>query len=265
MKTLTEISELKSLLTTYKKENLTIGFVPTMGFLHQGHLSLVEQCKKACDICVVSIYVNPSQFNEKSDFESYPKNEQNDKSLLEDAKCDVLWIPSQSEIESIPLSLNYNVNDQDQVLEGAFRKGHFKGVLEVVYRLFKAVEPNIAFFGEKDFQQFVLIKTMVSVNKLPLKILSVPTSREEDGLAMSSRNTLLKPEHRKIAPELNAVLQLYSTELKPDLDKAKNQLIKKGFEVEYLIPHQFSKEGKRLFVAARLGNVRLIDNVPCFS
>ena len=148
-------------ITKHKLGGLKVGMVPTMGFLHSGHLSLIEACKKECDVCVVSVYVNPSQFNDRDDFESYPKSLDKDLELLKAKGCDLVWVPYEMQIEQIPLDLIYELNGYDKGLEGEFRSGHFKGVIEVVYRLFKAVAPHIAYFGEKDFQQFKVIETMV--------------------------------------------------------------------------------------------------------
>ncbi len=181
-----ELKELQELILAYRLSGKNIGFCPTMGFLHDGHLSLVNDCKKECDIAVASIYVNPSQFNEQSDFEAYPKDVPRDIALLESVACDVLWLPKQDTIESIPLNLIYELNGLDLVMEGKHRPGHFKGVIEVVYRLFQAVKPDKAFFGEKDFQQYSIIQKMVENNNLPIEVISKPTVRESDGLAMSS-------------------------------------------------------------------------------
>ena len=258
-----ELTELKQLIANYKLLGKNIGFCPTMGFLHDGHLSLVKDCKKECDICVVSIYVNPSQFNEKSDFDAYPSDIPRDTALLENAGCDVLWLPNQQSIESIPLELNYELNGLDLVMEGKHRPGHFKGVIEVVYRLFHAVLPNKAFFGEKDFQQFSIIQKMVENNGFQIEVISKPTVRESDGLAMSSRNVRLNSDERKKAPLLYQVLQTVKISDQKDLTLSENiNLIQKaGFKLEYLEIHSLIKDQKRLFIAAKIGNVRLIDNI----
>jgi pantoate--beta-alanine ligase len=258
------IQDLKEKVNQYKKQGLKVGLVPTMGFLHSGHLSLIDACKKECDVCIVSIYVNPSQFNESSDFDSYPKDLDRDCVLLESVNCDLVWIPETSDVQSIPLDLNYELNGVDVGLEGKERPGHFKGVIEIVYRLFVAVNPAAAYFGEKDYQQYQVILEMVKVNSLIINVFSVPTVRERDGLAMSSRNIRLSPEERKLAPELHAVLKRLSVD-ENNVESAKNRLIKKGFRVEYLTRHEMSVGGKRLFAAVRLGDVRLIDNVPLIN
>ncbi len=257
--------KLKSTVTNFKKEGKIVGFVPTMGFLHTGHLSLIQACKKECDICIVSIYVNPSQFNESSDFDNYPKDLNRDLDLLQNHGCDVVFIPSEKEITKFPLSLSYRVDDLDSIMEGARRPGHFKGVIEVVYRLFLAVQPNLAFFGEKDFQQFQVISRMVYHNQMDVKVVSVPTEREYDGLAMSSRNIRLSSSQRKVASTFYYLLKELASGGKNSITnsilKTKKQLEEKGFEVEYLQFYEFPQGGKRLFGAVKLGSVRLIDNV----
>ncbi|MFT6717021.1 MAG: pantoate--beta-alanine ligase [Saprospiraceae bacterium] len=256
------IQELNDRVSAYKRKDLKVGLVPTMGFLHSGHLSLIESCKKECDVCVVSVYVNPSQFNESLDFESYPKDLERDLKLLKSVNCDLVWVPEQVDVESIPLDLNYELSGADKGLEGEYREGHFKGVIEIVYRLFKAVLPHVAYFGEKDYQQFKVIETMAKNNDLAIKVLARPTVRENDGLAMSSRNVRLSTKDRKVAPVLHAVLTSLSSIENSDINDAKKLLVKKGFEVEYLTQYEFSEGGKRIFGAVKLGGVRLIDNVP---
>ncbi len=248
-------------LNKLRSEGSTIGFVPTMGFLHAGHLSLVDESNKQCDITVASIYVNPSQFNEKKDFTSYPKNTKADLELLEIAGCDVVWVPEVEEVTSIPLTVNYNVQEFDRELEGQHREGHFKGVIEVVFRLFTAIDPDVSFFGEKDYQQFKVIEAMAKSNNFKTKIVPVPTKREADGLAMSSRNVRLDKKERELAPELHAVLKSLSSNKITNVEFAKKRLTEKGFEVEYLTPYEFSVGAKRIFAAVKLGAVRLIDNV----
>ncbi|MFT6747720.1 MAG: pantoate--beta-alanine ligase [Glaciecola sp.] len=262
MKIIQTSTELQHAIAKLKLDGLTVGLVPTMGFLHNGHLSLIEACKKQCDVCIVSIYVNPSQFNESADFESYPKDLNRDIELLNSVKCDLVWVPTAADIESVPLDLSYKLDGVDAVLEGEKRPGHFKGVIEVVYRLFKVVNPDQAYFGEKDFQQLQVISKMVKNNKMNIHVIPVPTTRELDGLAMSSRNVRLSSKERVIAPELHALLKKLSSNAGRNFDHAKELLVEKGFEVEYLTQHDFSDGGERLFAAVKLGSVRLIDNVP---
>ena len=266
MNKVTTVQELTKSVAKYKKQGLKVGLVPTMGFLHSGHLSLVKKCKEECDVCVVSIYVNPSQFNESSDFESYPKDLNRDCDLLESVGCDLVWIPEVKEVETIPLDLVYDVQNLDKDLEGKHRKGHFKGVLEVVYRLFKGVHPHASYFGEKDYQQYRVIDSMVKSNALPIDVISVPTMREQDGLAMSSRNVRISKEQRSLAPVLFQTMTKVaegarSGDVYSLLKDAKISLTDKGFEVEYLDVYSFDAKQERLFAAVKLGEVRLIDNI----
>lgn len=266
MRSIQAVQELTEKIAFYKRQGLAIGLVPTMGYLHSGHLSLVEACKKSCDVCIVSIYVNPSQFNQVSDFDSYPKDVERDFRLLKSIGCDLVWVPEVKDVESIPLNLIYDVENLDVDLEGKYRKGHFKGVLEVVYRLFKAVKPDKAYFGEKDFQQFKIIELMVKKNALPIEVIPSPTMREQDGLAMSSRNVRLSDEQRALAPQLyktmSSVVKNAKLENVPRLiEQAREALNHKGFSVEYLDIYSFDSQNSRLFAAVKLGEVRLIDNI----
>lgn len=260
------VDELQAWVASCKAEGKKVGFVPTMGYLHNGHLSLVKHCKTECDVVVVSVYVNPSQFNEASDFESYPTDLDRDESLLKDEGVDVVWMPGVDDIEGIPLDLSYNVNGYDSDLEGRYRDGHFKGVIEVVYRLFKAVLPHMAFFGEKDYQQFKVIKAMAKNNGLAVNVQSCATVREVDGLAMSSRNVRLKKEDRAKASYLHQGMSKISKTTNEgsrskELSSLKSELINLGFEIEYLDAYSFEGNEQRLFAAVRLGGVRLIDNI----
>ena len=264
MRVISEIIQLRELLVSLKSNKVKVGFVPTMGFLHDGHLKLVRKAKADCDIVVVSIYVNPSQFNDAADFEHYPKDLDRDKTMLQSQGCDILWLPSQSAIEALDLPKVYDVEGIDEVLEGRYRPGHFKGVKEVVFRLFSVVMPHRAYFGEKDFQQFAVIKALVRRNELPIDVVGVPTEREADGLAMSSRNVRLSGQERILAPQLyrnlKEIVNQGEAQLALSIDHAKRQLEKTGFKVEYLEVHELFGL-KRLFIAAHLGKVRLIDNV----
>ena len=201
MDILTDINSLKQLLSSYKSKGKRIGFVPTMGALHEGHLSLVNQAKKDCEIVVCSIFINPTQFNDLNDLENYPVTIEQDIDLLKTQKCNVLFMPSPDEMYPQGLKTNtYELNNIDKVLEGSKRPGHFDGVCTIVHRLFSIVEADIAYFGKKDFQQLAIIKQVVKSLSLTVKIKSGETIRENDGLAKSSRNTLLTPEDRQKAP-----------------------------------------------------------------
>jgi pantoate--beta-alanine ligase len=187
-------------LTAIVRKNKTIGFIPTMGALHQGHLSLVKTAMEQCDFTIVSIFVNPTQFNNREDFRNYPRTQDADTNLLSDAGVNLVFIPSEKEIYPVPNTRVFDFGDMGKVMEGACRPGHFNGVAQVVTRLFNIVEPTIAFFGEKDFQQLAIIKLLVEQTGLPIEIVACPIVREYDGLAMSSRNRLLNNNQRMHAP-----------------------------------------------------------------
>lgn len=256
LKEVNTVKDLQTIVSHYKLNGKTIGFVPTMGFLHQGHMSLVQKAKSQSDIVITSIYINPTQFNDLNDFNNYPKDLERDKELLNDNECDYVFIPNQSEIESIP-SKSIQLDGLDKVMEGRYRPGHFQGVVEVVYRLFEACKPDIAFFGEKDFQQLMVIQKMVEKLNLPIQIEGVPIVRESNGLAMSSRNVRLSPKAREKAGAIYTALAEYKLKSKQDVTK---RLEKIGFELEYLEEYNFNSS-KRLFVAGTYEGVRLIDNV----
>lgn len=266
MEIISNIPQLKAYLTQKKAEGYTIGFCPTMGFLHEGHLALVKQAQAQAKLTLVSIYVNQSQFNNPKDFENYPRDLTRDIQLLSDIDTDVLWLPEKTELEAIPLDFVMDYKDLDQVMEGKYRPGHFKGVCEVVYRLLKAVQPQWAFFGTKDFQQLSIIEELVMQNNLPLEIIPVETLRAQNGLALSSRNARLTPEAQKEAQFIYQTLQNISIQyphtswdiLQTD---AVNQLKKKGIEVEYLELCQLKQSNPRIFIAAYYNGVRLIDNI----
>lgn len=202
MKIVKGINELKSYLADSKKDGKRIGLVPTMGALHKGHLSLVERCVKENDVCVVSVFVNPTQFNDKHDLEIYPRTLEADCALLEQAGCDFVFAPLVEEMYPEPDTRTFDFGPVMQVMEGAKRPGHFNGVAQVVSKLFYIVEPDNAYFGEKDFQQIAVIRAMVKQLQIPVQINACPIVREADGLALSSRNTRLTPELRAKAPKI---------------------------------------------------------------
>ncbi len=260
----------------------TIGFVPTMGALHNGHISLINLCKQQATITVCSIFVNPTQFNDKKDFEKYPINIENDILQLEQAGCDILFLPSVNEIypNGTEIDKNYDLGSIETILEGSARPGHFQGVCQVVHRLLDIVQPNLLFLGQKDYQQCMVINQLIELlgfkNKIELVIGS--TLREPSGLAMSSRNVRLsdgdKQKATAIYQSLNYVKQYISdTPIDTLLQNTKNNLVKSGFEkVDYvsicnaqtLAPITvFEKEMKLVaLIAAFIGGVRLIDNMP---
>lgn len=207
MKTVSKIQELKDCLAKERQQNKKIGFVPTMGALHAGHLSLVKRCVEENDVCVVSIFVNPTQFNDKNDLATYPRTLDNDCALLEPTGCDYVFAPTESEMYPEPDTRTFNFGIVSAVMEGACRPGHFNGVAQIVSKLFYAVEPDNAYFGEKDFQQIAVIRAMVKQLGLPVRINACPILREADGLALSSRNVRLTPEQREKAPLIAQTLK----------------------------------------------------------
>src|SRR4030066_2114060 len=229
MKIVKSIKEMQEISIALKRKGKIIGFVPTMGYLHEGHLSLIRLAKKKSDIVVVSIFVNPMQFGPKEDFKRYPRDLKRDTKLARKAGCDVLFIPSQKQIYPDRFSAHVNVEKLSDTLEGKFRSGHFKGVTTVVAKLFSIVQPDLAFFGQKDAQQVVVIQKMVEDLNFNLKIIVGPTVREASGLALSSRNSYLSEDEKKQA-----------TVLFESLNKAK-QLIDKGERVVSKIIHEMEK------------------------
>lgn len=247
-----EISEPKALQTYRAELTGTVGFVATMGALHAGHMSLIEQAQDENDHVVVSLFVNPTQFDQAADLDNYPNTMEDDLKALEDAGVTAVFKPTFDIL--YPDNYAYKVieNDLSQKLCGAHRPGHFDGVLSVVIKLLNIVQADNAYFGEKDYQQLQLIKGMVKAFFMPANIIGCPIIRETDGLAMSSRNLRLDGVQRKIAP------QLYATLINSDsLSDKRKQLENMGFEVDYL-----EVIDDRLLAAAYLGEIRLIDNVP---
>ena len=207
MKTIRQISELQDLIDRNNRNNQTVGFVPTMGFLHEGHLRLVEHARKENDIVVMSIFVNPAQFGPGEDFEAYPRDEVNDAKLASEAGVDVLFVPNRDEMYPQDGGIQILPGSQASLLCGASRPGHFDGVLKVVLKLFNIVDPDRSYFGMKDAQQLAIIETFVRDFNLRTTIMRVPTVREEDGLAKSSRNVNLLEEERSVAPVIYEALK----------------------------------------------------------
>lgn len=275
MKTETTIQGLTASLNPARTSRKIIGFVPTMGNLHQGHLNLVREAKKLCDIVVVSIFVNPIQFGEGEDFENYPRTLEQDSHLLADVGCDIIFAPSVEQMYGKhPRLTNISVADITDDLCGQSRPGHFDGVAVVVTKLFNIVQPNVAFFGQKDYQQLAVIRQLVQDLNLPIDIIGVPIARDHDGLALSSRNGYLSEAERQIAPSIYQSLKLaeqqlhQGVELVDVLDELKFRLTAAGFVVDYVEARQpnlqpiaqFDRD-LVLFVAAKLGKTRLIDNL----
>ena len=206
MKVLHTIQDLKAELKAYRNEGKSVGLVPTMGALHAGHASLVERSVRENDVTVVSVFVNPTQFNDKNDLAKYPRTLEKDCELLEEKGATIAFAPSEEEVYPEPDTRVFSYPPTDEVMEGGFRPGHFNGVCQVVSKLFMMVEPDRAYFGEKDFQQIAVIKRMVEDQKFPLEICPCPIVREESGLALSSRNSLLTTEEKDIAVNISKTL-----------------------------------------------------------
>ena len=207
MEIVKSICELKKIVEKERRLKKRIGFVPTMGALHDGHLSLVKCCMEANDVCIVSIFVNPTQFNDRRDLLTYPRTLEQDYLLLESLGCDYVFVPEEKEMYPEPDTRVFDFGALASVMEGAFRPGHFNGVAQIVSKLFDAVEPDTAYFGEKDFQQVAVVRALVKRMNSPVEIVACPTLRETDGLALSSRNVRLTAEQRQIAPLIAATLK----------------------------------------------------------
>ena len=275
MKTFSKVSDLQKALAD--REPSGIGFVPTMGALHAGHRSLVEKARKECATVVVSVFVNPTQFNDKNDLRNYPRTPEADAALLEAAGADFVLMPSVEEIYPEPDTRIFDFGQVDKVMEGATRPGHFNGVAQVVSRLFDMVQPAKAYFGEKDFQQIAVIKAMVEQLGLEVEIVECPIIRDTDGLALSSRNTLLDEAHRAAAPHIYEVLSAAVAkvgELSPAeltawvvAEVEKNELLKVIYfaAVDALslqtVESWSDSERVQGCIAVQAGEIRLIDNI----
>ena len=275
MKTVYTVNELKQELASVDMSG--VGFVPTMGALHAGHRSLVEKARKGCETVVVSVFVNPTQFNDKNDLKHYPRTPEADEALLEAAGADIVFMPTVEEIYPEPDTRIFDFGQIDKVMEGATRPGHFNGVAQVVSRLFDMVNPAKAYFGEKDFQQIAVIKAMVKQLGLTVEIIECPIIRDEDGLALSSRNTLLTKEHRAAAPHIYATIKQCAEKMQAmtpaelsawvTAEVESNPLLKVIYfqAVDALSMQQISawSESERVqgCIAVQAGDIRLIDNV----
>lgn len=261
-------------LDNLRLDGKKIALVPTMGGLHDGHLSLVDKAKSLSEIVVVSIFVNPTQFARGEDFDDYPNTFEADKLLLESKNVDALFLPSKEEIYPHGTASDYKVGAIGQMLCGAFRPTHFDGVAQVVKRFFEIVKPDLAVFGEKDFQQLLIIKSLVKNLNLNLKIESIPTQREDDGLAMSTRNQYLSDSDRERAPHFYSVLcdardSILRGNSFPEAKKDAIKTLGKSFEVEYLevldannLTQIETKTTEIIIISAiRFGGTRLIDNL----
>ena len=278
MRVIRSIQEMYKLSESARKEGKIIGFVPTMGYLHEGHLSLIRIARKRCDLLVVSIFVNPTQFGPNEDLNSYPRDFERDSKLCEKEGVDVIFAPSAEEMYPDGYSTWVEVKGPvTEVLCGAFRPGHFRGVTTVVAKLFNIVQPHFAVFGQKDAQQLVVIKKMTRELNFPVEIVAAPTVREKDGLAMSSRNEYLNEDERKVAPKIYQSLILAKNMLlsgERDTEKIKNEMRKflesaKLIKIQYidivdadtLKPLKNAQGRVMVALAAFLGRARLIDNI----
>jgi pantoate--beta-alanine ligase len=207
MEIIQTLSRLEEALQGFRREGKTIGFVATMGALHEGHAALVKKCTANNDVCVVSLFVNPTQFNNKEDLQHYPRTPEEDSRLLESMGTDILFAPSEDEMYPVPDNRVFDFGLLDKVMEGRFRPGHFNGVAQIVSKLLTIIRPDNAYFGEKDFQQLAIVREMVKQLQLPVTIVAVPIVREPDGLAMSSRNARLTEQEKKNAAQIYRVLR----------------------------------------------------------
>jgi pantoate--beta-alanine ligase len=274
--------EVNQELNILLKKQITIGFVPTMGALHEGHLELVKKAKQNSNIVIVSIFVNPTQFNNKEDFENYPNTISKDLELLDQTGVDLVFVPGIQEIYPSQPSLSFDFGKIERVLEGAFRPGHFNGVAIVVSKLLNIVKPHQVYFGQKDLQQVMIVRRLVEDLSFNTEIVIIPTVREADGLAMSSRNLRLSLEQRAIAPLLyKALLRAKGELLKGNnwlgIREKINLMFKEqpGVQLEYfelvsterfeLLEEVNDQSGIAICTAAFIGNIRLIDNISIFD
>ena len=278
MKVFKTQKKLRTYFKEFYSENTTIGFVPTMGALHKGHVSLIEESLRNNDITIASIFVNPTQFNKKEDLENYPRTIKSDLNLLEKVHCDVVFIPSVSEIYTNNISAShFNFDGLEFQMEGRFRKGHFNGVGTIVKKLFEILQPTNAYFGEKDFQQLQIVRKMAEKNHLPVAVVGCSTFREDDGLAMSSRNKRLTDDERNAASIIYKILKKTAEKIQTqsidDIKKWVSNEFKKHsfFELEYFVIAEEEtlenatilspKKQYRAFIAVYANTIRLIDNI----
>ena len=273
------VSDLQKYLNSLKSKNLNIGFAPTMGALHRGHISLIERSRAECDMTVVSIFVNPTQFNNTTDLEKYPRTPERDIEMLAESGCDILFMPDASEIypNGTTPSVKFNFGKLDRVLEGVFRPGHFEGMAQVVHRLLEIVHPDRLYMGQKDFQQAVIVARMLELMKSKTELVFCPIQREDDGLAMSSRNVRISPEERSKVSLIYKVLA-ESAEMVGEYSPSEIQRLaltklktEPCFKVEYfeivdgrtLLPIQLFEDTDYAVALAAVwvGDVRLIDNM----
>lgn len=260
----------------YRRPDGKVGFVPTMGAFHEGHLSLMRAAKRECDYCIVSLFVNPLQFAAGEDFDRYPRNEERDFQMARKNGVDVIFCPPREELYGESFSTSVKVGSIGDIWEGAARPGHFDGVATVVAKLFNIVRPDVAYFGEKDFQQCAVISRMVRDLNFHIQLRFLPTVREQDGLAMSSRNAYLSDSERVSARAISQTLAaaaaslIGGADLPVTLEESRRFLERAGLDVDYfalvsedsLVPLDGPRSGSRLITAVRAGKTRLIDNMP---
>jgi len=275
LKIFTTKESLTKYLDELRSNGKSLGFVPTMGALHQGHLSLLTQSQQQTDVTVCSIFVNPTQFNDPRDLEKYPRPIESDIQKLEQAGCDVLFNPEVNEMYAANEHWHLDLGELEHLLEGKFRPGHYQGVTQVVFKLFDIVKPDLAFFGQKDYQQVLVIQKMVDLLQLRVKVVMCPILRETDGLAMSSRNIHLSTDDRLhalvLSRTLNWLKQNFDANKTPSLTKLAEDMIKAepGVQLEYFEIangenlHHADQDSEQVvaLVAAKVGNTRLIDNM----
>nr|WP_221364121.1 pantoate--beta-alanine ligase [Sphingomonas jinjuensis] len=276
VQTVRELHGLRETIAGWRAEGLSIALVPTMGALHAGHMALIEAAKRPGTKVVASIFVNPMQFGAGEDLSRYPRREMADARMLADAGCDLLWLPSVETMYPDGFATTISVGGVSTPLEGASRPGHFDGVATVVAKLFAQVAPDAAYFGEKDFQQLAVIRRMAIDLNLPIEVIGVPTQRDDDGLALSSRNIYLDEDERVRAVALPRALGIAvraivrGEDTAQVLAEAATQLTAAGFQLDYitlvdaetLAADAAPDRPRRLLAAARMGQTRLIDNVP---
>ncbi|HEY8387828.1 MAG TPA: pantoate--beta-alanine ligase [Parasegetibacter sp.] len=274
------VNDLREWLKLQRKANMTIGYVPTMGALHDGHLQLINASVKQCQITICTIFVNPTQFNDKKDFQKYPVTIERDIEKLVASGTDALFLPPVEEVypDGLNSSEFFELGTLENKLEGAFRPGHFQGVCQVVSRFLSIIEPDIIFMGQKDYQQCLVIKKLVRLKNYPVKVEICPTLRESDGLAMSSRNVRLNEVERLDSVYMSRMLNMLKSEITPGNlsaleEKGKNYLLSHGFmSVDYVsfcnaedlepVTIWDGHQPLVILTAATIGNVRLIDNMP---
>ncbi|WP_045836788.1 pantoate--beta-alanine ligase [Hyphomicrobium sp. 99] len=277
IKVVRNVRDLRKATSKWRQRGQSIALVPTMGALHAGHLALVKLARKKADRTVVSIFVNPTQFGPNEDLSRYPRDEAGDLQKLADADADLVWAPDVEEMYPEGFSAGVRAGSAGKDLEGEFRPFHFDGVATVCTKLFNQVTPDIAIFGEKDYQQLAVLKQVVRDLNMPLKVIGAPTKRDSDGLALSSRNAYLSDAERKIAPALNAVISALAEDVANGADvasgiaNAKRKLAAAGFtKIDYVevrdaetlaVPPAGDGRDLRVLAAVWLGKTRLIDNV----